>query len=217
MALIPPQYKLMLVFAKMAKDHGPKLLHSNNPDLLTKDLSDAMRRQKAILSDPRKGVIMTSYEALSVILEVKILSTVLASKLDIDTKGKATINVLEEIAQKAQERNGGKFSKGITETLDWTRKLFADPDIQDILQMPMTEIESPDLSLRGIAKFFTSLAGRSQDELVRVQEFLKRAKDAGQDIPPAPTATATPAAKEEKPGDKKPEPPKPSAPVPPKP
>lgn len=210
MALIPPQYKLMLVFAKMAKDHGPKLLHSNNPDLLTKDLSDAMRRQKQILSDPGKGVIMTSYEALSVILEVKILSTVLASKLGIETKGKPTITVLEEIVQKAQERNNGKYAKGITETLDWTRKLFADPDIQDILQMPMTEIESPGLSMKGIARFFTSLASRSQDELVRVQEFLKRAKAAGQDIPPA--QTATPAAEDKKPEDKKPEPPKPAAP-----
>ena len=74
--------------------------------------------------------------------------------------------------------------------------------------MPMTEIQSPDLSLRGVGKFFTSLAGRSQDELVRVQEFLKRAKDV-QEPPVAPATPAAPAAEEKKPAKpKKPRTPK---------
>ncbi|HYD17097.1 MAG TPA: hypothetical protein VEF76_01295 [Patescibacteria group bacterium] len=198
MSLIPPQFKLAFIFAKMARDHGPKLLHSNNPDLLTKDLGDAMRRQKAVLSDPGKGAIMTAYDVLPLILEVKILSLAVASKLEIDTKGKPMINVLEEIVAKSEARNDGKFAAGIKETLGWTRALFADPDIQDVLAMPMTEIESPDLTLRGVGKFFTSLAGRSQDELVRVQEFLKHAKDV-QEPPVAPVApTPAPAAEQDK-------------------
>ena len=192
-----------MIFAKMAKQHGGKILHSNNPDLLTKDLSAAMRAQKDILSDPRKGAIMTSYDVLPVILEVKILSVAVASKLEIDTKGKSTIAILEEIVAKSEERNGGKYSAGIKDTLDWTRKLFSHPEIQDILSMEMTEIEKPS-SLKGVAKFFTQLAGRSQDELTRLQEFLKKAKEV-QDTPdakPQPGATDTP---------KKPEPPKPAA------
>lgn len=200
MALIPPNLKLAFIFAKMARDHGPKLLHSNNPDLLTKDLGDALRRQKEVLSDPGKGAIMTAYDVLPIILEVKVLTLAVASKLEIDTKGKPMINVLEEIIAKSEERNEGKFSKDIKGTLGWTRALFADPDIQDVLNMPMTEIQSPDLSLRGVGKFFTSLAGRSQDELVRVQEFLKRAKDV-QEPPAAPVAPAAT-------GEKKPTKPK---------
>lgn len=195
MALIPPNLKLAFIFAKMARDHGPKLLHSNNPDLLTKDLGDALRRQKDVLSDPAKGAIMTAYDVLPIILEVKVLTLAVASKLEIDTKGKPMINVLEEIIAKSEERNDGKFAKDIKGTLGWTRALFADPDIQDVLNMPMTEIQSPDLSLRGVGKFFTSLAGRSQDELVRVQEFLKRAKD----VQEPPVAPAAPAAEEKKP------------------
>ncbi len=203
MGFLPPNLKLAMIFAKMAKQHGGKILHSNNPDLLTKDLSAAMRAQKDILSDPRKGAIMTSYDVLPVILEVKILSVAVASKLEIETKGKSTIAILEEIVAKSEERNGGKYSAGIKDTLDWTRKLFSHPEIQDILSMEMTEIEKPS-SIKGVAKFFTQLAGRSQDELTRLQEFLKKAKEV-QDTPdakPQPGATDTP---------KKPEPPKPAA------
>lgn len=203
MGFLPPQMKLAMIFAKMAQQHGGKILHSNNPDLLTKDLSNAMRQQKAILSDPAKGAIMTSYDVLPVILEVKILSVAVAHKLDIDTKGKSTIAVLEEIVQKSEERNGGKYAAGIKETLDWTRKLFSHPEIQDVLAMEMTEIERPQ-SLKGVFKFFGQLTGRSQDELVRLNEFLKRAKEL-QDTPDQKPQAA------QKPDDKKPEPPKPAA------
>lgn len=177
MAFLPPQVKLALIFARMAKDYGPTILHSNNPDLLTKDLGNAMKRQKDILSDPKKGMIMTSYDVLPVILEVKILSLAVAKKLEIETKGKSTIGLLEEIVQKSDERNGGKYSKDIKSTLDWTRNLFANPEIQDVLKMEMTEIEAPSPSLSGLGKFFTQLAGRSQDELTRLSEFLRRAKE----------------------------------------
>ncbi|MDE1151703.1 MAG: hypothetical protein PW788_04120 [Micavibrio sp.] len=204
MGFLPPQMKLAMIFAKMAQQHGSKILHSNNPDLLTKDLGNAMRQQKHILSDPAKGAIMTSYDVLPVILEVKILSVAVARKLDIDTKGKSTIAVLEEIVAKSEERNNGKYSAGIKETLDWTRKLFSHPEIQDILKMEMTEIEAP-TGIKGVAKFFTQLAGRSQDELTRLQEFLKKAKEV-QEVPPT-EPKAQPAQKD----DKKPEPPKPAA------
>jgi hypothetical protein len=195
---IPPQLKLAMVFTNMARKHGPTILHANNPDLLTKDLGNAMREQKNVLSDPRKGAIMTAYDVLPIILEVKILSLAVAGKLEIDTKGKSTIAILDEIVQKSEERNGGKYAKDIKDTLEWTRALFANPEIQDVLKMEMTAIETPG-NLRGLTKFFTSLASRSQDELTRVQEFLKRAKD----VQTTPPQTQPPAA------DKKPEPPKP--------
>jgi len=171
-----PQIKLALVFAKLAKDHGPKVLHSNNVDLLTKDLSNALIEQKNILSSPRKGAIMTAYEVLPVIAEVKILSVTVARKLDIDTKGKADIQILEEIIAKSEERNNGKYAQGIKDTLEWTRALFAHPEIQDVLKMEMTEIETPG-SIKDVTKFIRQLAGRSQDELTRINEFLKHAKD----------------------------------------
>jgi hypothetical protein len=171
-----PQIKLALIFAKMAKDHGHKLLHANNPDLLTRDLGDAMRKQKDILSDPNKSSLFTAYDVLPVILEVKILSAAVAKKLDIDTKGKADITILEEIVEKSNERNGGKYATDIKGTLDWTRELFSNPEIQDVLKMEVTQIDRPK-NIKDITKFFGQLAGRSQDELTRVSEFLRRAKE----------------------------------------
>jgi len=188
-----PQIKLALVFAKLAKHHGPKVLHSNNVDLLTKDLNDALVEQKNILSSPRKGSIMTAYEVLPVIAEVKILSFTVARKLDIETKGKADIQILEEIIQKCEERNNGKYTQGIKDTLDWTRALFSHPEIQDVLKMEMTAIETPG-SLKDVTKFIRQLAGRSQDELTRINEFLKHAKDLKPMPKPEPEAKAEPKA-----------------------
>lgn len=171
-----PHFKLALIFAKIAKEHGPKLMHANNVDLLTRDLSKALVNQKDTLSDPRKGMFMTAYDVLPVIVEVKILAIAVAKKLDIETKNKPMISILEEIIAKSEERNGGKYAKGVQDTLEWTRALFANPEIQDVLNMEMTEIESPK-SVKDVFKFFSQLAGRSQDELTRVSEFLKKAKE----------------------------------------
>ena len=218
MALIPPQLKLAFTFATMLREYGPILAHLNKPELLTKDLGDAMRDQKRALSDPGKGVIMTASEVFPIIVKVKVLSTLVANKLGIDSKGKSAIAVLEEIVQKSDENGNAHFAKGIKDTLGWTRALFADPDIQAVLKMPMTEIESPNLTVKGVGKFIMSLAGRSQDEFIRVQEFLKAAKDIKEPTatqPPAPTATpaaTTPVNEDKKPSDTKPVPPKASTP-----
>lgn len=197
-----PQFKLALVFANLARKHGTKVMHSNNVDLLIKDLSAALVEQKNILSSQHKGTIMTAYEALPVIAEVKILTTIVAKKLDIETKGKGDIQVLEEIIAKAEERNGGRYSKGIKDTLEWTRALVSHPEFQDILKMEMTQIEKPS-SLKDVTKFITQLAYRSQDEITRINEFLKYAKEI--DVPPAPKA-------EPKAAEQQPEAPKNAAP-----
>ena len=213
---LPPQLKLALIFAQVAKDYGPILMHSNNVDLLTKDLGNAMKKQKDILSDPKKGMVMTSYNVAPAIIEVKILSSWVANKLGIDTKGKATIAILDEIVAKSEERNAGKYTKDIKDTLEWTRELFSHPEIQDVLKMEMTEIEKPNVTVKGLTKFFTQLAGRSQDELTRLNEFLKRAKEV-QDKPDAPkveTPPATPKAEEPKAEPQVKEPPKPQPPAP---
>ncbi len=215
MALIPPQLKMAFMFAGIVRDYGPILLHLNKPELLTKDLSDAMRAQKSALSDPAKGVLMTASEVFPVILKVKVLSTLVANKLGID-KSKSAIEKLEGIVRISEENGNGQFSKGIKDTLGWTRALFADPDIQAVLKMPMTELEAPDLTVRGVTKSIMSLAGRAQDEFIRVQEFLKAAKDIKEapEAPKAatsPDATAQPAAEDKK----KPAPPAtPAAPAP---
>jgi|GEM_PF-1484771 hypothetical protein len=189
-----PQIKLAIIFAKLAKDHGPKVLHSNNVDLLTKDLSNALVEQKNILSSPRKGAFLTAYEVLPVIAEVKILSVAVAKKLEIETKGKSDIQILEEIIQKSEERNGGKYAKGIKDTLEWTRALFAHPEMQDILKMEMTQIEKPS-SLKDVTKFIRQMANRSQDELTRINEFLRYAKEI--EVPPKDAPKAEPQAKPE--------------------
>ena len=199
MGFLPPQLKLALLFGRVAKDYGPIVMHSNNADLLTKDLGNAMKKQKDILSDPKKGMLMTSYDVLPVILEVKLLSLWVANKLEVDTKGKSTIAILDEVVAKAEERNGAKYAKDIKDTLEWTRKLFSNPEIQDVLKMEMT----PSANLKSITKFFSQLTSRSQDELTRLNEFLKRAKEVSQEEPPAPKA---------EPQVKAPEAPKPEAP-----
>lgn len=177
-----PQIKLALIFAQFAQKHGTKILHANNPDLLTKDLGNAMKEQKRILSDARKGMIMTGYDLIPVIVEVKVLTFVVAKKLGIETKGKADIAIIEDIIAKSDERNGGKYAKDVKDTLEWTRELFSHPEIQDVLKMEMTDIEAPK-SLKDVFKFFKQVAGRTSDELTRVSEFLKRARDVQ---PPAP-------------------------------
>lgn len=184
-----PQIKLAILFGKLARDHGAKVLHSNNVDLLTKDLSNALVEQKNILSSPRKGAFLTAYEVLPVIAEVKILSVAVAKKLEIDTKGKSDIQILEEIIQKSEERNDGKYAKGIKDTLEWTRALFAHPEMQDILKMEMTQIETPG-SLKDVTKFIRQMANRSQDELTRINEFLRHAKEI--EVPPTPAPEAKP-------------------------
>lgn len=220
MALIPPQLKIAFTVAGVLRDYGPILLHLNKPELLTRDLSDAMRKQKQVLSDPGKGVILTASEVLPVIVKVKVLSTLVANRLDIDTKGKPAIDILEEIVAKSEANGHGQFSKGIKDTLGWTRALFNDPDIQAVLKMPVTELESPNLTVSGVSRFVMSLGTRTQDEFIRAQEFLKAAREIKEPesqkpavTPPANDATAQPASEDKAPEakKKKPQPPKPAA------
>lgn len=170
-----PQIKLAVMFAKLAKDHGHKVLHANNPDLLTRDLGDALKKQKQALSDPNKGAFFTAYDVLPLIAEVKILTFVTANKLGVPYMGRTDIEVLEDIIKASEARSGGKYSKDIKETLEWTRKLFSHPEIQDVLAMEMTEITLPK-NPKDVVKFFGQIVGRSQDELTRLTEFLRKAK-----------------------------------------
>lgn len=170
-----PQIRLAVIFAKFAKDHGHKILHANNPDLLTRDLGDAMKKQKQVLSDPNKGALFTAYDILPLIAEVKILTFVTANKLGVPYLGRSDIEVLEGILAASRARNDGKYAKDIEGTLEWTRKLFSHPEIQDVLSMEMTAITVPK-SPRDVMKFFGQIVGRSQDELTRLTEFLRKAK-----------------------------------------
>ena len=170
-----PQIKPAVMFAKLAKAHGHKVLHANNPDLLTRDLGDALKKQKQALSDPNKGAFFTAYDVLPLIAEVKILTFVTANKLGVPYMGRTDIEVLEDIIKASEARSGGKYSKDIKETLEWTRKLFSHPEIQDVLAMEMTEVSLPK-NPKDVVKFFGQIVGRSQDELTRLTEFLRKAK-----------------------------------------
>lgn len=183
-----PHLKLAAVFAKLAKNHGSKVLHGGNIDLLTKDLGDALRRQKKVIQDPDMNVLETAYEALPIIAEVKILTLAVAKKLEIDTAGKNTVTVLEEIVQKTEARNS-KAAKEIKNTLDWTRDFFSKPEIQEILKADLIQIETPEnwKDVRGWGKSAVQGTQRIAQEFSRLQDFLKHAKEVPeQKDPPKP-------------------------------
>ncbi|MBI3441011.1 MAG: metallophosphoesterase [Proteobacteria bacterium] len=140
---MPPYFKLSKIFLKLAREHGSKVLHGGNTPLLTKDLGDALRRQKKIIEDPDMGVLETTYEALPVIAEVKVLTMAVAKKLDIATKGQSAIGILEEIVQKTEAAGDSKSAQEIKNTLEWTQDFFSKPEIQQILQADLIEIEAP--------------------------------------------------------------------------
>lgn len=170
-----PQFKLALIFAKMAKDHGHKVLHINNVELLTKDLGNALKEQQKILQSKNQGAAMTAYDLLPVIAEVKLLTMAVSSKLGIDTKGKPAIAILEEIVA-TTESHGSKSAKDIRSTLEWTRAFFAHPEIQEILKADLIEIEKPK-SWRDIGKTASQTTQRIGQELSRLTDFLKKAKE----------------------------------------
>jgi len=177
-----PNFKLAIIFANLATKHGGKILHGGDIDLLTKDLGDALRRQKKIIQDPDLGALETAYEALPVIAEVKILTLAVSKKLDLDTKGKSASGILEEIVRKTEERNS-KAAQEIQNALEWTRDFFAQPEIQEILKADLIEIKKPRdwRDFTGIGKSVQQGAQRIAQEFSRLQEFLKKAKE-----PPAP-------------------------------
>jgi hypothetical protein len=173
-----PNFKLALIFANLATKHGSKILHGGDIDLLTRDLGDALRRQKKIILDPDLSALETSYEALPVIAEVKILTVAVSKKLNIDTKGKSADAVLEEIIQKTEARNS-KAAEEIKNTLEWTRDFFSKPEIQEILKADLIEIEKPRglTDFLGMGKSMQQGAQRIGQEFSRLQEFLKKAKE----------------------------------------
>jgi hypothetical protein len=170
-----PHFKLAMIFAKMAKDHGHKVLHINNIELLTKDLGNALKEQQKILQSPNQGAAMTAYDLLPVIAEVKLLTMAVSSKLGIDTKGKSAIVILEEIVAKTEAR-GSKSAKDVQATLEWTRAFFAHPEIQEILKADLIEIQKPK-GWRDIGKTASQTTQRIAQELSRLTDFLKKAKE----------------------------------------
>ena len=172
-----PNFRLAAIFAKLAQEHSGKILHANSIDLLTRDLGDALRRQKKYIQDPDLNIVETAYEVLPVIAEVKIFTAIVSNKMGIDTTGKATIDVMEEIIQKTEERQS-KSARAIKETIEWTREFFSQPEIQEILQTNMTAIEKPEnwTNVGSVAKSFFQVAQRLSQQFVQLQEFLKRAK-----------------------------------------
>ena len=183
---MPPYLKLAIVFTKLAKHHGNKILHGGDIDLLTEDLGDALRRQKKVILDPDLGALETTYEALPVIAEVKILTLALSKKLDVDTKGKSAIGILEEIVQKTEARNSGAAAE-IKNTLEWTRGFFAHPEIQEVLNADLIEIEKPRgwKDIAGMGKSAQQGIQRIGQEFTRLRKFLEQAKKvSGQKDPP---------------------------------
>lgn len=167
--------KIAVMFCRIAIKHGPKILHMNETKLLVQDLSDAMEEQKDVLTNPRQGSILTAMDVIPVIAEVKIMSAIVAHKMNIETKDKTAIQVLEEIASKSEADGFSKEAAGMRRTLDWTRDLFNEPEIQEVLKMDVTGIEKPQ-GISDTRAVLKQIASRAQEEIVRVDEFLKRTK-----------------------------------------
>lgn len=170
------QFKLIFTVAKLAYKHGNKLIHaSNNNDLLVEDLGKALKEQQRILTNKKMHVAFTAYDLLSQLIEVKALTAATGAKLGIKVRGRKDIDILEDIIAAYDTPEKQDHAKDIRDNLEWTRKLFAAPEIQDIMNMEMTGIEKPK-SILGLGEFFKQVAYRSKDEVVRVQQFLDRVK-----------------------------------------
>jgi hypothetical protein len=172
-----PNFKLAMVIAKLANSYSHEVLHVTNVDLLTKDLGDALRRQKKIITDPDMGTIETATEVLPVIAEVKLLTMAVSKKLDIDTKGKSVDAVLSEIIEKTEARDSDA-AKEIKVTLDWTRSFFSHPEIQEILKADLIPVDRPEslTDLKGMGKGALQQAMRVAQSFSKLHDFLKKAK-----------------------------------------
>lgn len=170
------QLKLLALFAKLAYKHGNKIIHATDNDMLVADLGKSLKEQQAIMSNDRVHSAFIAYDLLSQLVEVKALTVAVGAKLGIPVRGRKDIEILEEIVSTYDNIGKQKYTTDIRDNLEWTRKLYAAPEIQEVLNMEMTDIEKPK-SLKGITTFFTQLAGRSKDEVVRLKTFLDRTKN----------------------------------------
>lgn len=168
-------FRLVTIFAKLAKNYGRQVMHANDKQQSVQDLAAALTRQRHILTDEGMGSWMTAYEVLPVVLEVKLLTLNTARQFGISTKGKESIDVIEEITKAAAKSGDKKGAAKMRENLKWTRKLYAHPEIADILSKDMTDIDLPK-SPRQIGTFFKQVASRASDEYTRVDQFLKKTK-----------------------------------------
>jgi len=182
---MPPGFKLALIFSKLAKQHSGKILHGADVNALTRDLGDALRRQKKIIQDPDKNTLETAYEALPVIAEVKVLTVAVSKHLGLETKGKSTSAILEEIVLKTEERKS-TAAQEIKDTLAWTRDFFSKPEIQEILAADLIKIEAPSSwkDVKGMGKTALQTGQRLMQEVSRLQDFLKKAKEEPEPKPP---------------------------------
>lgn len=179
---MPNYIKLAMIFTKLAQRHGSKVLHGGNIDMLTRDLGDALRRQKKAITDPDLNIIETASEALPVMAEVKVLTLAVTKKLGLDTKGKSSTEVLEEILAVTEGRNSNAAAE-IKASLEWTRAFNAIPEVQEIQKAELIQIELPKgfTDIFGMGKTLQQSAQRVGQEYERLLAYLERAKN-----PPAP-------------------------------
>lgn len=189
---------LATMFVKAAQKHGTKVLHLGDAGMLTRDLGKALKEQHTILRRPDIGTIETVKDLLPVLAEVKVLTYAVTRKMDIDTTAKPPIAIFEEIIAKTEEK-GSSAAKDIKESLGWIKKFFSHPEVQDILQEESVRIDRPKSFKEAITTAF-QVTAKVDQEVSRLHNFLKVAKSADFDVPPAAT-----------PDDKK-QPPKPPAP-----
>jgi len=169
-----PKITLLYALAKAMKEHAPKVMHVNNINLLTEDLGQALKKQKAALEDPDAGTFETLYDMIGAVAETRVLMHAVAYKLDIDTAGRKPATILQDIIDKTEERNS-PAAKEIIETMEWSQKFFSRPEIAELFADETVEIPMPK-DLKSLGDTFKSVGKRAGQEASRIHRFLKVAK-----------------------------------------
>lgn len=168
--------KLVMAFTYFAKKYGSKLLSLNNPEACAGFLGAALRDQRKIIEDDDSGTLITLYDSLERLLEIKVLMHWTAAKMKIPTKGQAPAVIMSQIAEKCHVDNE-KASQDIKETLKWAQTFFSRPDVQEIFSEADIEVIIPKNPLH-FHKTIISLGMRIQQEAERLHKVLSVAKDA---------------------------------------
>jgi hypothetical protein len=168
--------KLGLTFVKAISKHRKKILHVGDVDLLVRDLGLALNEQHHTLVNPRNSTIETAYEIMPQLAEVRVLTGVVAKHLDIDPQ-KDHVETLKEIVEKMEER-GSEAADDIKDNLKWLDEFYSTPEAKAVMEMDVTEIETPKglLDYKGAFKTVKQTAGRAFDETLKAHKFVAAAK-----------------------------------------
>lgn len=169
--------KLGLTFVKAVSKHRKKILHIADAELLVRDLGHALNEQHQTLTNPRNSTIETAYEIVPQIAEVRVLTNVIAKHLNIDTKDKDHSDILKEIVDQMEAKDSDA-AEDIKQNLKWLDEFYSSDEAKELMEMDVTEIETPSgvLDYKGAFKAVTQTASRAFEETQKAHKFMSLAK-----------------------------------------